>query len=29
MKFNDEENDDVASEIQQYAHRPVNYTLEE
>ena len=29
LKFNDEENDDVASEIQQYAHRPVNYTPEE
>ena len=28
LKFNDEENDDVSSEIQQYAHRPVDYELE-
>jgi HAE1 family hydrophobic/amphiphilic exporter-1 len=29
MKFEDEEeNPDVASEISQYAHRPVNYELE-
>jgi HAE1 family hydrophobic/amphiphilic exporter-1 len=27
MKFNDEEQADVASEIKQYAHRPVNYEL--
>jgi HAE1 family hydrophobic/amphiphilic exporter-1 len=30
MKFEDEEeNSDVASEIAQYAHRPVDYKLEE
>jgi HAE1 family hydrophobic/amphiphilic exporter-1 len=28
MKFDDEENADVASEISQYAHRPVDYELE-
>ncbi len=28
MKFEDEENQDVASEIAQYAHRPVDYELE-
>jgi HAE1 family hydrophobic/amphiphilic exporter-1 len=30
MKFEDEEeNSDVATEISQYAHRPVDYKLEE
>jgi HAE1 family hydrophobic/amphiphilic exporter-1 len=29
MKFNDEENPEVASELQQYAHRPVEYKVEE
>jgi HAE1 family hydrophobic/amphiphilic exporter-1 len=29
MKFDDEENPEVASELQQYAHRPVKYKVEE
>jgi HAE1 family hydrophobic/amphiphilic exporter-1 len=29
MKFEDEENPEVASELQQYAHRPVEYKVEE
>jgi HAE1 family hydrophobic/amphiphilic exporter-1 len=29
MKFEDEENSEVASELQQYAHRPVEYKVEE
>ena len=29
MKFDDEENSEVASELQQYAHRPVKYKVEE
>ena len=28
MKFEDEENEDVATEVAQYAHRPVDYELE-
>ena len=28
LKFNDEENTEVATEIAQYAHRPVDYELE-
>jgi HAE1 family hydrophobic/amphiphilic exporter-1 len=28
MQFNDEENEDVATEVAQYAHRPVDYELE-
>ena len=28
MKFEDEEQADVAAEISQYAHRPVDYELE-
>ena len=28
MKFDDEENKDVAAELQQYAHRPVEYQVE-
>ena len=28
MKFDDEENEDVAAELQQYAHRPVEYQVE-
>ena len=28
MKFDDEENEDVATEVAQYAHRPVDYELE-
>jgi HAE1 family hydrophobic/amphiphilic exporter-1 len=28
MKFEDEENEDVTTEIAQYAHRPVDYELE-
>ena len=29
MKFEDEENHEVAAELQQYAHRPVEYKVEE
>ena len=29
MKFDDEENHEVAAELQQYAHRPVEYQVEE
>lgn len=29
MKFDDEENPDVAAELAQYAHRPVEYKVEE
>jgi hypothetical protein len=28
MVFNDEESEDVATEVAQYAHRPVDYELE-
>jgi hypothetical protein len=28
MKFEDDENEDVAAELAQYAHRPVEYQLE-
>jgi HAE1 family hydrophobic/amphiphilic exporter-1 len=28
MKFEDDENEDVSTEIAQYAHRPVEYELE-
>ena len=28
MDFGDEENEDVATEVAQYAHRPVDYELE-
>jgi HAE1 family hydrophobic/amphiphilic exporter-1 len=29
MKFDDEENPDVTAELAQYAHRPVEYKVEE
>ena len=29
MKFEDDENHDVAAELAQYAHRPVEYKVEE
>ena len=28
MKFEDDENEDVATEIAQYAHRPMDFELE-